>query len=362
MQRIRRSFISIFSMLAVAVAMIPAVPAHRAVADDETHDTEIKVQAVLDAVSCDAVPPTITVLGMTIDVSTARIEGPGSTAPDSTPSATPEPGDDGNHSHGGGSNDPLPGGCYYCPRPSTPVPTPAVPNAVPAATGCAALVAGQPVEVTLASDRTPLVATEVKQDGQGNAQIKDTPIRIEAPIREIDATAETITVLGLTIDVASAELNGADDESSDGNSQPIDFSRLMMGQFVEVKLASSAAPLTATELELKNFTNQVQVEIEDASGNAVQDVDDDGNPVDDIQVDIIETIMVQNPAAPAGTPRVKKVLQLHTTSNGIRRLGGLASGHAKIQVTRVNHGVISRGRRRFPVRGNTARFVHVRLH
>ena len=344
-------------ILAAAIAVIATSMTRRALASDETQDTELTIQAVLDATSCDTVPPTITLLGLTIDVSTARIEAPGTTSSDPTPSATPEPGDDGNHHHGGGSTDPLPGGCYYCPTPpSTPVPTPTAPSLLSAAAGCTALIVGQPVEVKLANDSSPLTAAAVKQDENG-----DTRVKIEAPLQEITPETQTIALLGLTINVAGAELDGADDDSSDGNSQAIDLSQLITGQFVEARLASGTVPLSATELEVKNFSNTVEMQVTDDSGDAVNDVDDDGTPVNDLEIHITETVAVQNPAA--ATPRrVKKVLHLHTTSNGTVVLNGLATGHAAVEVTRVHNGEVTHGRRRLAVRSNASRRVRVRLH
>ncbi|MBI1814627.1 MAG: hypothetical protein HYR72_06595 [Deltaproteobacteria bacterium] len=339
------------SVLAATVLALALSPARRAAADDETFDTEIKMQASLDATNCDATPPTVTVLGLTIDVSTATIE---------VESGAADPGeadDSTSHRHGsGGGNDPAPGGCYYCAPPPTPTPT-AAPIAAPITNGCAGLVVGKLVEVRLASDSTPLIATSVKQTGNGNAETE-----IKAPIQGIDAGS--ITLLGLSVDVSGAGIDGSDND--DQSSEAIDPSQLMVGQFAEVKLASSTLPLVATELEVKNFANQVEVEIEDNHGNAINDVDDDGNPVDDISVDVVALTTVQNPT-PANTAvgtvggRTGKRLHFHTNANGNCTLNGLPTGFAKVVVTRVQAGTTSVSRRIARVRGNETRRIRIRL-
>src|SRR5205814_8556043 len=93
-------------MVALATFALVTAPARHSVADDETGDTDIDIQAPLEAADCGASPPTITVLGLTIDVSAATF-GHGDGADDPTP--TPEAVDDGGVSHSGGSRPP---GCY----------------------------------------------------------------------------------------------------------------------------------------------------------------------------------------------------------------------------------------------------------
>lgn len=343
----------------VGVTMLGLVAgvARRAAAHDETEDVEIRVIAPLDATDCTATPPTITVLGLQIDVTTARIETPGGTSTGGTSVDDTTASADGSHRQGsqtgGGAR---PNGCYYtCPTPiavapAAPAPTPAGTNA------CTSLAVCQTVEVTLSSDVAPLAATEVKQGtGKQNVEVK-------APIQSVDATAKTITVLGLSIDVSGANLAGADDDSNDGNSQPIDLSELMTGQFVELRLASSTAPLAATELEVKNFSNQVEVEVEDSNGNQIDDVDEQGNPVDDIDVDVAETVVVQGPPSATGAPvATKKIVHFHTASSGRFVLGGLPTGGARITVTRVHGGVSHTGRHRAIVKGNAIRTIQLHL-
>jgi len=289
------------AMVGIVVLALVAWLAPRAIADDETDDTKIKIQAPLEAVDCSASPPTITVLGLTIDISTAAI-GP----------------------QNDGSNSGT----------------------------CADLVVGQAVEVQLASDATPLAATTVDQGGGDNGAT------VQGPLQAIDSTAQTVTVLGLTIDVSQAHLGGADDNAQDGNNVGIDLSMLMVGQFAELQLASSQPPLTATQLQVKNFANEVDVQEVDGANNQV----DDG-AANDIQVDVEETVMVQAAAASGGAARrVKRIVHVHALTNGgILALHGLPTGRAKIVATRVHNGVTSVGRRIVWVRPNTTRLVRLRL-
>jgi len=153
--------------------------------------------------------------------------------------------------------------------------------------------------------------------------------------------------------VGSATLAGADDDSEDGNSQPIDLSQLIVGQFVEVQLDASQLPaLVATDLEVKNFANQVEVEVDDQSGNEVSDA------TNDVQVGVKETVLVQAPVAPGAAPKnVKKTVRLHTTSNGSFSLSGLPTGLAKITVRCGT----STAHKRVQIIGNTVNHVKVRL-
>jgi uncharacterized protein DUF5666 len=289
-----------FALLGATVLLMSLIVLpQRASADDETDQVEIKIVAPLEAVDCAAMPPTITVLGLSIDVSTANIESGDDAESD---------GEDG---------------------------TP------PAGSGCAALTVGSSVEVQLASDTAPLVATGV------DANADDSEVSIAAPLQGVDATNHTITILGFTIDVTGVNLEGADDDAM--STQPIDVSQLMAGQFVEVKLASNQPPLTATDLEVKNFTNGVDVEVDDEEGEAVGDTEDD------VDVDVEETVVVQNPA---GSPRrVKKTVHFHIASNGHFQLSGMPTGRAKIIVTRAT----STGHKGVSVKPNTLRSVRVRL-
>ncbi len=266
---------------------------------------------------------------------------------------------------------------------------------------CATLVVGNLVRVKLLSDaldlNNNLDATEVDQLGQDQQgwgyQGWDHPswdgfggeVKVQAPIQSFNsgagtcgtttpgfcdnapttacttaadcATTPTITVLGLTIDVSQANLDGCDDDSGDGNVSPIDFSTLMVGQFVEMRLASNQPPLAATEVRVLNFANQVEVEVDDESGTPVSD------PGADITVQVNDTVAVQVPAKGAGrTKRVHKGLTFKMNTNGRFLVAGLPTGRAKISVRRTANGVSRSGRKSVIVKGNTKQSVNLRLN
>src|SRR5262249_26600707 len=277
----RARFAPLFLATAVVIA---GACSHRALADDETGDTSITVRAPVDSTNCAGSPPTITLLGLTIDVSAIEAQSPGT---------------------------------------------------------CAALQVGQTVEVTLASDTAPLTATALDDQGEDNQ------VSIQAPLQGFDTTLMTITVLGLTIDVSQASLGGADDDSEDGNSQGIGLPQLMIGQFVDVTLASNQPPLSAIQLEVINFANEVEMEVDDENGTEVDDMNDDGTPDDDVEVEVDDTVTVHMPTPSGGaTTRMRKTVHFQTrTQGGVVVLSGLPTGRAKVTVTRVHNGQTSVGRR-----------------
>jgi hypothetical protein len=302
-------------------------------ADDETDQVEIKVQATLDAVDCAATPPTITVLGLKIDISKASINSNTDNEDNKDNECNKDDEDSGNLT-------------------------------------CADLVlmVGQVVEVKLASDSPDsttglLSATEVDI---GGGECEDTvcdAVKIAAPLQDIDTTGLKVKVLGLVVDISTASLEGADDEDTEGENQLVDVSKLALGQFVEMEIDPTKLPdLVAKTLEVKNFTNQVDVEVIDEQGNQVDDGD-----VDDVQVDVQVTTKVKAPAKPhsvgvtAAPKRVKKILRFHTTSNGSVNLAGLPTGRAKIVVTRVNNGHTSSAKRTVNVSSNRTKYLRMRL-
>lgn len=311
-------------MLASSVFALVALPASRAVADDEGDETEIKVEARLDAVDCAATPPTITMLGLTIDISQAKIEG--------------DEDDDG-----------LP----------------------PAALACADLTVGQFAEVKLASDipnaTTGLLsALEVDVEGDECADEDEEECNgaeVEAPLQAVDPGGNTVTVLGLVIDISQASLEGADDGDDEESNQPVDPSQLIVGQFVEIKLASSEPPLVATDLEVKNFANEVEVEVVDENGNEVDDGDDD------VHIDVEVAVPVKAPAALSAAKKAKgkgkgtnNVVRFHLVTNGSAVLNGLPTGTAKITVNRLHNGRRSAAKSSsFTVQANGTTHVLVRL-
>src|SRR5204863_5531103 len=133
------------------------------------------------------------------------------------------------------------------------------------------LAVGEVVEIKLASDApntTTGLLTALKVEAEGEGCDGDDCVEIEAPIQAADSVGQTITVLGLTIDVSHADIGGDDDaeesESGEGEGdQPPAPIQLIAGQFVEVKLASNVPPLVATEVEVKNSGTGIEVELVD---------------------------------------------------------------------------------------------------
>jgi hypothetical protein len=269
-----------------------------AVADDETANVEVKIKAPLEAVDCVSTPATITLLGLTIDISLATFDAD----------------EDG------------------------------------AILTCADLTVGRVVEVDLASDIGPLSALKIDAEGE-DCEDEDC-VEVEAPIQAIDPTAKTITVLGLLIDISQANLEADDDEGT-----PIDLSQLIVGQFVKMKLASNQPPLVATELEVKNFNNAVDLELLDSKGIEV---------ADDVVIDVTVTATIA-PNAPAGALSARtakaatKVLKFHARSNGRIILHGLPTGSAKIVVTRLLGRAKSKANSSTMVEHNTTQPLSVKL-
>ena len=294
-----------------------ALPAPRAMADDETDGVEFKVEAPLEASDCGGPPPTITLLGLTIDVSKAEFEvGTGT---------------------GTGT--------------------------------CADLVLGQMVEVELASD-TPdatsgfFVALKVEAGDEMAEDLEELDVdevaEIDAPIQAFDAGAKTITVLGLVIDISQAKIEGlkdkddedAADDDADDDDDAVDPSQLAVGQFVEVKLASATAPFSANEVDVKNFDNEIEVKLMDEDGDEVAD------DAEDVQIDVKEVVKVKDAAGHVH----KKVVKFHSTSSGSFTLRGLPSGKAKIFVKRDNGGHQGKAARLVTVKGNKTKHIRMHLH
>src|SRR5262245_49049530 len=268
------------SWLGALLFAVAVWPAQRVLAEDETDDLQIEVQAPLEAVSCAAVPPTIGVLGLTIDVSAARF-------------GHDEDGDDQGEDRNGdddGEDDDEQGG---------------------AAASCADLAVGQLVKVTLSSDVPDpmtgfLSAVEVELETGGK-------VEIQGPLQAVDPNAPSVTVLGLIVDIHDAEVEddhgeAEDDEHDEGVGAPIDPIHLMVGQTVELELVSSQPPLTANSIEVKNFDNEVEIHLKD--GNA------DENDDEEVEIEIMEKVVVHAPAAPGKhAKKVKMTVQMHATGS-----------------------------------------------
>jgi hypothetical protein len=263
-------------------ALALAVGAGSVRASDETADTSIELKAPLTASACTATPPTISVLGLNLDITGA-------------------------------------------------------------AGSCAALAPGSAVEVRFASDALPLDAVSIDHTGSSDSAI-------EAPIQAFDPVAKTVSLLGLTIDISTARLDGADDDAEDGVTQPVEIGQLSVGQFVEVKLDPARLPaLVASKLEVKNFANQIEVEFEDPQGHSIFD------DVDDIDVDVAVKL---GPGTPAAR---RRTLHLRRSASGHFVLGGLPTGTALIRATRNAAGVQTAGKHTAKIKPNTRRLVVITL-
>ena len=277
-------------------------------AGDEGKDVVVRIKAPLDASACTAAPPTITVLGLNIDTTTAKFEIDG---------------EDDDHEGASGANSGT----------------------------CSELTTGSAVEVKLVDDVEPLVATAVGQEGEDNDGAS-----VQAPLQGVGLG--TITLLGLTVDASAATLEGDDDDCEDGGGQPIDLTQLMVGQFVDVHLDASKLPvLVATRLEVKNFANQIEVEVDDENGDQVADDNDT------VSVDAAVTVAFRTPARKGHPARmVRKTVHMTKTTNGRFVLGGLPKGVVTIKLTREVGGVKTAARRAVRVKPNTTRTVKMRLH
>ena len=286
-------------------------------ADDESDEVEIKLRAPLTAIDCGT--GMISILGLPIDIGHAALR------------ADDEDG----------------------------------------ALDCAALVplVGQTVKVELLSDDVPLIATEVKVGGgdEDDDEVGEGgDVELTAPLQQVvvDATTHTttVTVLGLTIDVTNADIEGADDDDHDGEEQPVDLTTLPLRTFVEIRLDAALLPmLVATELEVKNFNNHVDVEVVGPNGEEIDDRDEAGDPVNDVDVRVAETVKVR-PAGRRHGRRATRVLHFHTRTNGSIVLSGLPTGHGRVSVTRVVNGSTMTGQGRVVVGPNTTRHRRIVLH
>ncbi len=293
----------------VSAAIVLAFDASAVRANDEGKDVAVKVEAALEAAACTGSPATVTLLGLNIDVTKAKFEV----------------GDD-----GGDDDDDV-----------------SIPGA------CTGLITGARVEAKLVDDIDPLTAIEVEQEGDDD----DDGSELQAPLQAVDPASGQITVLGLNIDASAAALDGEDDDCDEDGAQPLDLSQLTLGQFVEVHLDESKLPaLVATRLEVKNFTNQIEIDLEDEHG---EDIDDDSPTV---KADAAVTVMVRIPARKGQRARVvRQTVHINQTAKGRFTLSGLPKGMAKIQITRELGGVKWAARRNVKVLPDTTRTVRIRL-
>lgn len=253
---------------------------------DKQRVIQVKVQAPLDAINYQATPATISLLGLTIDINKA--------------------------SFGSGQHH------EQC-----------------ANFTCANLTLGQVVVVELVSV-TPdpvtglLTATEIEVRGG-----HDDGVKIAAPLQVIDPSETNVTVLGLLVDISTATL-------LDDNVHFITASQLVVGQFVDLDLASNQTPLSATLLVAESGINAVHVFV----------MDEKGKPVKDVAADVKAVVTVTV---------AKKVLKIQTTSNGAFDLAGLPAGRATIVVTRVYNGRTSKATASFQVKANVKSNLSMKL-
>ena len=157
-----------------------------------------------------------------------------------------------------------------------------------------------------------------------------------------------------------AALEGDDD--GDGGEEAVDLTKLVAGSFVEVALDPTVLPmLVATEVEIENSGDHVDVEVVGPDGREIDDRDEAGNPVNDVDVRVAETVKMHLGGRRHGR-RVTRVLHFHTRSNGSVVLSGLPTGHGRVRVTRVVGGSTMTGQGRVVVGPHSTRHRRIVLH
>jgi hypothetical protein len=186
------------------------------------HLVEVMVEAPLDsAPNCTASLPTISVLGLTIDISKAGLNKEG---------------------HGGGTF------------------------------ACTDLSAGQTVKVILAGDTAPPAATRVVIGERDWRCDEWGDVKISAPLVSITTSTSTpatttVTVLEtLTVDITNAILVA-------GWDQTITVQDLMVGEFVKMLLPSNTPPLTAQVVAVQTPASEVEFQVFDQKLHHVDDGD-----------------------------------------------------------------------------------------
>jgi len=248
------------------------------------HVDEVKVKAPVTALDCDN--GNITVLGLSIDVTKATF------------------GSKWDWRWGGGGNR----GCYH--RRMT----------------CKDLRMGQTVTVELTGDVTP-TAKEVEVKG-GHDEVM-----VSASLEDISATAKSITVLGLTIDMSAATLK-------DDNGHTITLDQLAVGQFVDIELTSDQTPLLAASLIAHTGTNQLHIKLFDEKGKAVTS----GN---------VKAVMT--------VKNGKSLSVREATGTGSLVFSSVPAGQAKIVITRAYNGKTSKANVSVAMKSDTNKLIKARL-
>jgi hypothetical protein len=185
------------------------------------HVDEVKVKAPVTAFDCEASPQTVTMLGLTIDVTNASFGLKSKW-------------------HWGHGKHGWHHGEFTCDD----------------------LKVGQTVAVELTGDVTDtgtglLTAREVEVRGG-----HDDDVMVSAPLQAIDPSAKTVTVLGLLIDMSAAKLK-------DDNEHTIALDQLIQGQFADIDLTSDQTPFLAVSLVARTGTNQLHIRVFDEKGKLV---------------------------------------------------------------------------------------------
>ncbi|HLX60355.1 MAG TPA: hypothetical protein VKX17_03640 [Planctomycetota bacterium] len=191
--------------------------------------------------------------------------------------------------------------------------------AVPASVLTDGVAAGQFVTIHLASDTAPLAAVSLSLSGAYASAVT-----VQAPLQAVDGSANTVTLLGLAIDISSAAICGCNDNST--QTTPCPVSALTAGQSAEVVLDSSKLPaLAALKVAVKNFTNQVGVVLCDGHGNEIADPNG-------TSINVTQSLKVKDSLSGKMS---HKTVNLHsTTTGGDLSLAGLAPGRATFTITR----------------------------
>jgi len=103
----------------------------------------------------------------------------------------------------------------------------------------------------------------------------------------------------------------------------------------------------------ENGCGMVVVEVDDENGDVVDDMDEMGNPDDDVDVEVDEPAQS---GVSAGT-----MLQFHTAQNGSFLLKGLPKGRVTITATRVHNGATTVAAGKKSVREHRTRHMRLRL-
>jgi len=218
---------------------------------------------------------------------------------------------------------------------------------------CAGLQPGQPVKVTLQDQiGPPLEATEVEvgSSGSGWGCENDPQVMVIAPLNVISITElpYTVSVLGqsgtITVDISNAQLINED-------YQPIALGQLMVGQFVQMTLASNVPATSGPQFVALVVKSMVP-------GNVIgfNVFDWHGHQVNDGSNDVSAAVTYAHKGKGAA-----KTVTLRTTSNGSFNVANMPKGQAKVAVTRAASGQKSTAANTFNVTSKAGKNVRLVL-